>query len=567
MSRKSKKKTTSVLRLELLESRNLLTSIAGDFNDDGYDDLAIGVPGEDIGPIQAAGAVNVIYGSPSGLKANASGSTPDDQLWHQDIKGVNGVAEAYDRFGTALAVGDFNDDGYDDLAIGVPGEDIGNIVNAGAVNILYGSKGGLRASASGDTPNDQSWHQNSPGVKGGAEAYDAFGSSLAAGDFNNDGHDDLAIGVPYEDVSSITDAGAVNVLYGHESGLTAYALGSTPDDQFWTQNTPSVKNVSEAYDKFGIALAVGDFNNDGEDDLAIGVPNEDVGNIANAGAVNVLYGHKSSGLRASALGSTPNDQYWHQNTPSILGVAEVGDRFGSALAAGDFNDDGEDDLAIGVPYEDLGILGSKTNAGAVNVIYGHESSGLRANALGSTPNDQFWHQNRAGVKDVSESYDYFGFALAAGDFNDDGEDDLAIGVPYEDLGSRINAGAVNVIYGHKSSGLRANALGSTPDDQFWTQNSYSVKGGAETGDGFGRTLTMGDFNDDGEDDLAIGVPYESIGSIINAGAVNVIYGHESSGLRASPDDSTPDDQIWHQGSPGVKGAAEVGDRFGYLPMG
>ncbi len=80
-----------------------------------------------------------LYGSAGGLTA------ANDQIWHQDIPDVKGVAENFDRFGASLTVGDFNRDDFDDLAIGVPGEDIGANINAGAVNILYGSVSGLTA--------------------------------------------------------------------------------------------------------------------------------------------------------------------------------------------------------------------------------------------------------------------------------------------------------------------------------------------------------------------------------------------------------------------------------------
>ncbi len=110
-----------------------------DFNNDGFDDLALGVPGENVGSAANAGAVNIIYGSATGLRATGN------QLWHQNITAVQGAAETGDRFGAALACGNFNLDLFDDLAIGAPGEAIGAVNDAGAVNVLFGSSGGLTA--------------------------------------------------------------------------------------------------------------------------------------------------------------------------------------------------------------------------------------------------------------------------------------------------------------------------------------------------------------------------------------------------------------------------------------
>src|SRR6185503_315620 len=130
---------------------------------------------------------------------------------------------------------DFNGDGYADLAAGVRFETLGTLEWAGAVNVLYGSPGGVQATA----PDDQFWTQDSPRVKDVAETHDFFGASLAAGDFNGDGYDDLAIGGFWEGVGAATQAGAVNVLYGSAGGLQADA----PDDQFWTEDTAGVKEV------------------------------------------------------------------------------------------------------------------------------------------------------------------------------------------------------------------------------------------------------------------------------------------------------------------------------------
>ncbi len=446
----------------------------GDFNNDGFEDLAIGVPGEDVGGEEDAGAVNVTYGGPGGLSA------PGNQIWHQDSEGIAGEAEEFDNFGFPLAAGDFNNDGFEDLAIGVHGEDIGGFPfgdpGAGAVNVIYGGPDGLA------THGNQIWHQDSDGIAGGAENLDFFGFALAAGDFNDDGFEDLAIGVDGEDIGGIEDAGAVNLIYGGPDGL------ATHGNQIWHQDSDSIAGQAEEGDNFGRALAAGDFNNDGFEDLAIGVPFEDLGGIQGAGAVNVIYGFRG-GLFAFG------DQIWGQDSVGIGGRGDVGDNFGEALATGDFDNDGFEDLAIGVP-------GENGNAGAVNVIYGGPGG------LAST-GSQIWRQGSGGIAGQANEGDNFGRALAAGDFNKDGFEDLAIGVDGEDN----DTGAVNVIYGGPD-GLAA------PGDQVWGQNSAGILSLPEEDEFFGFALAAGDFNDDGLADLAIGVPGEGVG----AGAVNVLYG-------------------------------------------
>ena len=159
-------------------------------------------------------------------------------MWDQDDFWGDSDAETFDAFGSALAAGDFDGDGWDDLAIGVPQEDVtvgGYISNAGIVQVLYGGPSGL------STAGLQAWCQGGcDGLLDTAEEGDQFGYALAAGDFNADGRDDLAVGVPGEDVGAVTDAGAVNVIYGSAAGLCRGR-----DTQIWDQDSV-VEGVAEA---------------------------------------------------------------------------------------------------------------------------------------------------------------------------------------------------------------------------------------------------------------------------------------------------------------------------------
>jgi len=418
---------------------------AGDFNGDGFVDLAIGVPGEDEGDDDNTGNVNILYGSEFQLTAN------NDQRWDQDSGGISGSNEDDDRFGDELAVGDFNGDGFADLAVGVPGEDIDDDDDAGSVVIIFGSPVGLVATGS------QRWDQNAVGLEGSAEDNDGFGTALTVGDFNGDTIDDLAVGSPSEDVAGESDAGIVHVLFGTPGGLTD--LGS----QRWDQSRAAVADSVESDDRFGDALAAADFNRDGFSDLAVGAPEEQVDDEENAGNVTTFYGGPS-GL--SPIGS----QSWHQDTLTVLDDIDEDDFFGQTLTTGDFDGDGYADLAIGVPREDV----DNDNAGAVNVLFGS------ANGL-TDSNNQFWHQDIPGIDGSTEFEGQFGRALTAGDYDSDGFTDLAVGVPGDDVGSTPNGGAVHVIYG-SVNGLTA------VGNQRWTQETSGVDGSAETDDFFGRVL-------------------------------------------------------------------------------
>jgi hypothetical protein len=471
----------------------------GDFDGNGRQDLAVGVPGEDIGGHSGAGAVNVIYGTSSGLTKSGN------EVWYQGTVDVLGGPEPFDQFGADLAVGDFDDDGFDDLAIGVLGEDISGQENAGAVNVIYGSNEGLTVTGNQLLTQEE--------INEG----DIFGRSLAAGDFNNDGKDDLAVGAPGEDLetSGVERGGVVDRFFGSDTGLseTGSQLTQTGLDH----------DLSEDDDEFGWSLAAGNLGAGAADDLIIGVPAESLGEPGE-GALHVVYGGTGFSVQ----------QFWHQDVPGIANTTENGDDFARSLTVGNFGHGSPADLAVGAPREDVEIdAGEVNSAGVVHVLYGTSEVGL------TEDNDQLWHQSKPGVADRIEVLDQFGDSLSAGDLGKSGRTDLVIGVYWEDLNvdgsTKTAGGVVHVLFG-TNGGLKAKG------DQLWHQNVDGVKDSVESNDFFGFALATGNFGSGSTSDLAIGVRTEGFGTIEDAGAANVLYG-TADGLSPSGD------QFWHQTVP------------------
>ncbi|MEE4272263.1 MAG: FG-GAP repeat protein [Thermoanaerobaculales bacterium] len=500
---------------EILENQ---TGLKTNFDGNGYADLAVGAPGQDLNPlIESVGALSAFCWD-SSTWMPSSGET-----WFQTATGST-TSEADDQFAEVLTTGDFNGDGVWDLAIGVPHEDWNGDTHpdAGMVQVLFGASGtGLTLAGS------QFFDQGSSGIPGDVEDGDRFGFALAAGDFDDDGYDDLAIGVPYEDIGGIIDAGYVTIIFGGAGGL------DVDHTEAWTRNDASGTNENETDDRFGWALATGDFDGDGYGDLAIGTPSDDLGAVTNSGSVDILFGS------IGGLTTRPTNDYWHQDRIGIEGTAEPYDAFGATLAAGDFDDDGYDDLAIGVPGEDLGSP-AVSNAGYVHVLFG-SSAGLTATG------SEAFHQGGGSTSDSCELEDQFGLSLATGDFNDDGYDDLVVGVPKEDWGAVPDAGIIHIFWG--------GFAGVDDHDQCIAQEDLVQNGDTEDHDEFGHAVAASDFNGDGYDDIAVGVPMKDINMIEDAGWVVILFGTSGNVSHFN--------MTVHQGSAGSTATYEANDRFGW----
>lgn len=413
------------------------TFAVGDFNRDGYDDVAVGSPGNDTGQ----GRVYI-------YKGGRTGTLTFWQTLDQTFLGLN---ESGDRFGTALAAGDFNGDGYDDLAVGLPNESPGSGPRSGYVMLFRGTRTKLAP-----------WHGLDQKGIGRNEAGDLFGASLTAGDFNGDGIDDLAVGLPGEAPASNPRSGFVMTFKGTRTKVVP-----------WQGIGQDGIGANEAGDQFGAALASGDFNGDGIDDLAVGLPGEAPASDPKSGFVMTFKGTRGN--------MTP----WQGIDQKGIGANEAGDRFGATLAAGDFNGDGIDDLAVGLPGEAPG---------------GDPRSGFVMTFKGTRSNMTPWQGiDQKGIG-ANEAGDQFGASLTVGDFNGDGMDDLAVGLPGEAPASDPKSGYVMTFKGSRNK--------MTP----WQGIDQDRLGDNELGDQFGTAIICGDFNNDNKMDLVVGGPNERPGT-------------------------------------------------------
>ncbi|MEO8275677.1 MAG: FG-GAP repeat protein [Thermoanaerobaculia bacterium] len=464
---------------------------AGDFDGDGVDDLAIGIHYDDqpIFALSEVGQVQIRWGAagsglPNGFVVK--------YLWQGGTSSVDDP-ESGDFFGGALAVGDFDHDGFADLAVGIPGEDLGAISNAGAVEIRYGAANRDQALET----RRKLLHEDIAGVPDQAGTDDRFGEVLATGDLDGDGFDELLVGVPSESVGGNGDAGRLFVFYGSNVGIVVDGA------QTFDEDTTGINSDSFGNDHFARTVVAGDWNGSGFDDLAIGV--DHWGAVARSGGVHIIYSNASGPNAVS-------DVLLTQDTTGIADQQEEFDWFGSTLGTGDFNGDGFDDVVIGVSYEDLGPEGGEVqNAGAVHVLYGNSSV-----LLAHTP--QYWTKSSTGVPGDPAEDERFGSAFVAADFDGDGFDDLAIGVLGERVSLLTGAGAVTILRGS------ANDLTATYATS-WNLERPGVPGEAEQNDLFGAFLGAGDFNGDGHADLVVAVPLDEVAPFPdNSGSALVLYG-------------------------------------------
>ena len=400
--------------------------VAGDFDGDGKPDLAVGAPG--------GNRVRIDYTSAHPGGSHVSYLHPAEHSYNYPM-----------QFGYALAIGDFNNDGRSDLAVGAPDyttppdPDIGSgvVETRGAVFIFFGSPSGL--------------HEQPLTMVGPYDGDDPFdlGQALAAADVNGDGSSDLAVTLLG------TDNGNIRVYNGSPSGFSSTA--------------------QQLDDYEATSLAFGDVNGDHHPDL-IAASTVDLENPTDEtfGDIMVFHG-RASGLNPSAPQKIRGDQ-----------VGLFGD-LGTSVATGDVNGDGITDVVAGAAYDrDI----HHASAGTIVLLTGG-AHGLNA------ARHQLVHER--AINSAWRDGNGFGAAVGIARITGDRFADVVVGAPTERVGAKNAAGAAYVLRG-SAGGI------STAHVQRLTQATPGIAGSVAKRARFGAAVLTSKLNGDRFADLVVGAP-------------------------------------------------------------
>jgi hypothetical protein len=404
-----------------------------DIDGDGRADLLIG----------SFQAIQVLYGN--GLRQRIT----DKSL---------GSRNAFAGFGTELVACDVNGDGFSDAVAGARHAMFRGAEAAGKVVVFYGTVSGL-------SPQRLSvLSQESPGVPGRSEAFDSFGASLACGRVDTDRFDDVVVGVPGESwrarLGHRRALGRVIVVPGGGDGVV------TARSWVFSQDSRGIPDRPETFDQFGSYMLLDDVTGDGWDELIV-YAFEGNTTARFTGALFVLLG-TPSGVHA-------------RGTTVIYGLTGGLPLLFGPIVAGNFDRRGAHDVIVNSPTVSDPTAGVTMLRGTPSGLTAKRSRTIRRDSPGMP----------RPAEDPS-----FGWSLAAGDVDGDGDDDLFVSSPDARVGGSFSAGRVFLIRG-RAGGITTEGVQSV------TQNTSGVPGRVHPAGYFGRCIDLVDLNSDGRFEAVI----------------------------------------------------------------
>ena len=449
----------------------------GDINSDGYMDIIIGAPEADPGGRYFAGKVYIIFGSRS------PHSTIDLST---KLARINILGEKVgDNFGRAVASGDINSDGYDDIIIGAHYANPPGGSYAGETYVIFGRSFSL-------TPYTIDLNTQSADITiCGDNHGDISGRAVKSGDINGDGYDDVIIGAQYADPPGKP--------WDWNAGETYVIFGSSNPPQIIDLNYQTADITicgDDADERSGWAVASGDINGDEYDDIIIGAYTADPPGGLNAGKTYVIFGF-------SPPIPVIIDLCLSSANITVCGDNE-GDQLGRAVASGDINGDEYDDIILGALFARL-IEGSYV--GGTYVIFGSSSPPSTLDLNTQSADITIYGSDAGG---------YSGYAVTSGNVNGDSYDDVIICAPQADPPGGSCAGETYVVFGNRFP-LPPYTI------NFSLQQATITVCGDDTGD-WSSAVASGDINGDGYHDIIIGAYYADPPGGANAGETYLISG-------------------------------------------
>lgn len=455
--------------------------------------IAAGACGDSPSPAVTATPTMTAAPSPGADQLDATPEISLDLASDSSLFSVSGIdAEDFMQGVQSLSHGDFNDDGFQDLLVGAPfGDGPDNSrEDAGEAYVIFG-----RA----DPPTSLSLADSEPDLTiFGAAAGDSLGFSVLGADVNGDGLDDIIVGAPAVTgrKNPRTDQGQVYVFFGSRELGGSLDIAAEPQSLTVTG--------SEGFSRLGHAIASGDVNGDGRDDLILGAPfagrepgTPPGGPRTEVGEVYVIFGAPSLAGEVSIVTG--------QQGFTMAGQQSFG-QFGAAVAAGDVNGDGIEDIVVGAPQVDQPDE-SRRAGGAVYVFSGASDLGGKLSIAEGDENLR--------IIGAGPGYN-LGIPIVTADANGDGVDDVIAGARRAiGPGERSASGAVRIVFG--SDGLTG-TIDLAEDEGFATVF------GAERGRLIPTSLAVSDLNRDGTTDLILGSGQGGAEGRDRSGLVHVLLG-------------------------------------------